>query len=250
MPYDRTKPKVTQLKRLAKVAEKPESKCEDMSFSSRVLSVRHLGLFYGTDSDHVRNGYGATLVDAIKVRIGAPVSDVWQHRRACFFKPYQSVGQSVVGAFDGLLLPAMTAVQALGLLGAMGSPYGVIGAACFPAAVELISGFVSLGQSLYHKIKYSPNQTAGERARVGEYFQDAVIRIALVIPLAMVSLVTVPAEFIRFFTRCVASLVKLVSGHDLSAHAKVSERTPLLQVQASEYVPRDPSRAGASPVMY
>lgn len=232
MPYDLTHHKVSRI--IPGLGNSAPLKCENVSFTTRIFSPRHLGLFYGTDIEDVRNGYGSTLLDALRERIAAPVDEVWQHKRACFFKPYQSVRQGVGGALDGLLLPAMTTIQALGLLGTFGSPYGVIGAACFSAAVELISGVLSLGQSLYHKIKYSPNQTVEERARAGEYFQDAVTRFALVIPLAMVSLVAVPAEFIRFFTRCIASLVKLVSGYDLSAHAEdsahveASERTHLL----------------------
>ncbi|OGV49568.1 MAG: hypothetical protein A3F46_10830 [Legionellales bacterium RIFCSPHIGHO2_12_FULL_42_9] len=117
----------------------------------------------------------------------------------------------------------------------------MIGAACVPSAVELISGFVSLGQSLYHKVKSKPNLTAEGRARAGEYFQDAVTRFALVIPLAMVSLAAVPAEFIRFFTRCIATLVHLASRDHSPARLETSEQTSLLQEESHASVAADPS---------
>ena len=133
MSYDSTHPKVSQISFLSKLANSSELNCEDVSFMARMISPRYLGLFYGTDMTGIRHAYGFTLLDALNARIVAPMTQVWEQRQACFFKPYQSVWQGLNGAFDGLFLPIMITIQALGLLGFWGSPYAVIGAACFPA---------------------------------------------------------------------------------------------------------------------
>ena len=188
------------------------------------------------DSAGVRNGYGSTLLDALHSRIKAPVTECWQQRRACFFKPYQSLWQGVGGAFDGLYLPVFTALSALELLGIFGgSPYVMVAVACIPAVFELISGFVSLGQSLYYKVKFSHNQTAEKRARSGEYFQDAIIRFAMVIPLAVVSMLAVPVEFIGDWERAFLEEMKGVKpeiGESIQSSLALSDETKAVLIEA------------------
>ena len=99
----------------------------------------------------------------------------------------------------------------LGTLGILANPYVVVAMICAPAVVELIAGMMSLSQAIYHKTKAMLTNDQAEHDKASEHFLDATTRFALVLPLAMICIVTFPLEVVRFFTRTIMSIAQLIN---------------------------------------
>lgn len=208
MAYNSKHPKVSSI--LKDLVNLPQPKLEDSGFLERIMSTRNLATFYGVDNYGNRAGYVEACSDAIKNRIQAPFTELWQQRRACFFKPYQSVTEGLLGFIDGIPNVVFNVLAGLGIFGNM---YVMIAATCLPAIIELVSAVVSLSQALFYQLKTLSPLSIGDQATASEYLQDGVTRLALVIPLALVSVAATLIGVMRFFTRSTSTLVHLVS-HD------------------------------------
>lgn len=177
----------------------------DGAYIDHLISLPNLASFYGTDVDGNRGGYGATFYDAFKSRIANPVTHCWHQRRPFFLKPYSSFSQVLADFFA--VVPNIV-LSLLAGLGIFGNFYLVVAAACIPAVIELVSGIIGLGQAFYYKCKSIIYKSDEEQERASQYFQDAITRLVLVVPLAVVSLTVAPIiGLIRLVTRSIATIV-------------------------------------------
>ena len=165
MPDVESQPKINP--RFAALVKSPPINCEQVAFVASFVAMRDLPVFYGTEQSGARHGYGSTLLETLQARITKPVSECWRHRQGCFFKPYPSFSRAVWGMMDGIALPVVTVIAAVGIYG---NPYVMVAAACIPAIIELIAGVWSLGSALYYQAKFLHNYNAEQRVKVGEYF--------------------------------------------------------------------------------
>ena len=211
---DKFKPDVLKksTSKLASMQLPPVDVVKD-SISGALDSIKNLLHFYGTDIDGNRDGYGSTISRAIKTNIAKPITEVWDHRRVYFFKPYQSVGTGLIEAMNGPLKTALSVSSALAIINYQ---YIIASWVCQPVLLELITGLTSLGLALYHKNNALSANDQKEHDIASEYFLDATTRFALVIPLTMLCIVSLPIDTARFLTRTLASLIQLISDCDLS----------------------------------
>ncbi len=230
MSYDSKSPKISSL--VPDIAFIAKPKIEDSSFLEQLLGMQSLAQFYGTDQNNNQAGYGATLLDALNNRIMEPVVGLWQQGHSCFFKPYETITQGFQGFLNG---PPNVVLTLLAALGIYGNIYLMATLSCLPAIISLIAGIVSLGQALFYKIK-SSNQDIEIQSKASEYLLDAVTRFALIVPLAVLSILATPIDFIRFFTRSIATLVQLGSNKGVVADT-VAEETDTKEVSGTYSTP-------------
>lgn len=191
---------------------------QDSSFAEVFLAVRSLGILYGTDKYGQRDSYLSSIQKALSNRIEQPILKWYEDPRTCFFKPYSNPLEGIQAAFMGFLNPICVVVCGLGLLGVWAAnPLSLLTQLCSPAILELIAGIVSLGQALWYKIKGTHYKSAADDEEAAVHFLDAVTRFALVLPLAAVSLIAAPLDFVRFITRAIATLVDVIVSKDENA---------------------------------
>lgn len=181
---------------------------QDSSFAETLFAFNHLGMFYGTDENNQRQDYLPTIIEALDERIGTPIAKWTANPRDCFFRPYFNRMEAANGFLNGFLTPLCGILAAFGVLGVWSAhPAAIIALFCGPAIIELIAGIVGLAQAFWHQMKAFYYQSASEQNEAASYFLDAVTRFALVIPLAVVSLVSAPFELVRFLTRGISTLM-------------------------------------------
>jgi hypothetical protein len=190
----------------------------DSSFIEMFLSIRNLGVFYGASQESEYGpvkqlGFYEALDEAFNQRIKKPIErwTIFAPPETCFFQPYTRP-EAAKSILFGLILPAAAIISGLGLIALHTvNPIGILVYFCLPAVVELISGLVGLGQALWHQLKVymasNDEDSLAAQALAERYFIDALVRFALVIPLAAVSLIATPLDLIRFFTRGISTLI-------------------------------------------
>lgn len=184
---------------------------QDSSFAETFFALNHLGMFYGTDEQNQRQGYLPTIQEALSERIKAPIVNWYADPKTCFFKPYFNRTELMNGFMNGFLTPLCGILAGFGVLGVWSAhPAAIIALFCGPALIELVAGIVGLGQAFWHQMKAFGYQSASEQNVAAAYFLDAITRFALVIPLAVVSLASVPLELVRFLTRGISTLIACV----------------------------------------
>ncbi len=180
----------------------------DSSFIETFLAVRDWGIFYGTDDLGNHDHFVDAIVKALQRRIGEPVGKWVANPRTCFFKPYDNKQEAANGFMHGIVNPLFVILGGLGYLGAWASnPVSLIAMLCAPAIMELLVGFFGLLNGLYRQAKFCHGSDVSEQEEARAYFLDAGLRFVLVIPLALVCLLSSPVECARFFTRAVSSLI-------------------------------------------
>ena len=192
----------------AEVARKQGLRSVNMSMYHQLTSAKDLRRFYGTDVDSRRDKYSSTIFNAIKTRVVEPVADCVAHPRDYFFKPYFSFGQAWNQGVDGPVCSTLLVTSALGVFGDL---YTTIALICLPAVIEWIAGLVSLAQASYFAGKSVLTKNATDMEISKEYLLDATTRFALVIPMAVVSMVALPFEAARFFTQIIETLTNHLS---------------------------------------
>jgi hypothetical protein len=162
----------------------------DAAKAPLVLSMS--SAFFQSTQQEVHEFY--TPTQAIETRVFGPVKTVFNNPKNHFFKRYESAASFVDGVVHGLFIPTLTVF----------SPSAAIGA-CLAAISELIIGIGSLGKAIYHLAK-------GETNKAKQYAWDGLSRLMLSPIMAVVSLLAMPVEVIRFFTRSIASLVHMAKN--------------------------------------
>ncbi len=163
----------------------------DVTTLPRVLSLS--GTFFEATSRGVSDFL--TPGDTFKQRIGAPLATCFSSCSSLknhFFRPYQSGASFIDGFVCGFFIPGMTVRIPVAAIGASISALG-----------ELIIGIGSMFQSLYHLAN-------GNIQLAKDYALDGVSRIMLSPALLIVSLLAMPVEVIRFFTRSITTLFEMV----------------------------------------
>jgi hypothetical protein len=180
---------------------------EDSCFAEVFLSIRSLGIFYGTDNKGQRDSCLLSIQKALDNRIGNPVVKWCEDPHTCFFKPYTKPIEGINAFVNGFFTPVCTLISGLGLLWAATNPVWLLIQLCGPAIIELCAGLVSLGQALWYQVKAVHYESAADQEEADAYFLDALTRFALTIPLAVASLIATPLDFVRFLTRAIATLI-------------------------------------------
>ena len=180
---------------------------EDSCFAEVFLSIRSLGIFYGTDNNGQRDSCLSSIQKALDNRIGNPVVKWYEDPHTCFFKPYTKPLEGFNAFVNGFFTPVWTLISGLGILWAASNPAWLLLQLCGPAIIELCSGIVSLGQALWYQVKAMHYESPEDQEEANVYFLDALTRFALVVPLAIVTLIATPLDFVRFITRSIATLV-------------------------------------------
>lgn len=148
------------------------------------------GAFYeGTESD-VHRFY--TPADAFNRRICGPLTTCFSTPRHFFFRPYGSGASAVDGFISGLFIPGLCVLN----------PVAAVGV-CIGALIELVLGFAFAVKALVHAVK-------GETAMAKQYAWDGLSRLMLSPVLALLSIISMPIEMIRFFTRSISTLINFV----------------------------------------
>lgn len=181
---------------------------KDSSFTESFVSLKTHGVFYGTDTNNQREGYLVSVQKALEERIKDPIMTWCKDPKTCFFKPYQDTREGFDGLTSGVVNPLLAVLCGLGFFGAWAThPAAIIALFCTPALFELVAGVVGLIKSAWYQLKYLYTHAEEEQNEAATYFLDAMTRLALVLPLAIVSLISAPFEFIRFITRSLSSIV-------------------------------------------
>jgi hypothetical protein len=160
----------------------------DITKLPRVLSLSNA--FFQTTTREAHDFY--TPRDAFKNRIGAPLTTCVSDLKNHFFRPYASGASFFDGFAFGFFIPSLTAL----------SPAAAIGA-CLSALGELVIGMGALLKSLFYLAK-------GDTGLAKRYALDGITRVMLSPVLAIVSLLAMPVEVVRFFTRTIVTLFELV----------------------------------------
>jgi hypothetical protein len=194
----------------------------DSSFTEVFLSLRSLGIFYGTHQDGKRDDFVPTFKKAVYDRIAAPVTYWKSDLKSCFFKPYENRNEGVNALGLGLIVPLMTLLTGLGVITAGFSLVNLLGFFSLPAFVELAAGIVGLCQAAWYQAKAvyyvkddEKNEEAQELAK--SYFLDAGVHLALVLPMLFVTLVSAPFDLARFITRTIATFVDCLTPTKVSS---------------------------------
>ncbi|MBA3537641.1 MAG: hypothetical protein H0T84_13710 [Tatlockia sp.] len=184
----------------------------DSSFTEVFLSLRSLGIFYGTDKYGTRENFGVALKKALNERIIDPVIYWKNDLKNCFFKPYENKNEGVNALGLGLIVPLMTLLTGLGVITAGFSLINLLGFFSLPAFVELAAGIVGLCQAAWYQAKaiyYIKDEVQNNEAQelAKSYFLDAGVHFALVLPMLFVTLVSAPFDLARFITRTIATFI-------------------------------------------
>lgn len=129
----------------------------------------------------------------LKDRLWLPLAD--RCRFSYFASPYRSVGDfgwnflaGPVAGFGSVLVPYVSVTLLI-----------------IPALGELLMSLSSFAKSLFYLCK-------GDTKQAGAYFRDGLMRFMLAPCLAILCVVAVPFEVVRFIVRCISSLVHAVKS--------------------------------------
>lgn len=197
---------------------------QDSSFTEVFLSLRNLGVFYGTDNKGQHDSYLFSIQKALETRIEQPIVKWCEDPHTCFFKPYSGKKEGLSAFINGFFNPLWVVVCGLGLVGAAAAnPVSLLTQFCTPSIIELIVGIVGLAQALWYQMKSWYYQSEADYDEATTYFLDAVTRFALIIPLAVVTLISGPLDFVRYITRCIATLIDVTISEDVKEENTVPD---------------------------
>jgi len=185
----------------------------DTTLLLRLTNFTYVTKFYGTDSLGERDGYLSTINRAMTDRIATPINECFSQKRNYFFKPYTSAPQFLYNSIHGYFLTNNAYNASMGMLG---NSFFTLNMLVLPAVIELVSGITSLFSALYHLTIAKTRNDRAELTKAKEYCLDATTRLVLVIPLATASIVSIPFEIARFFTKTISILTKIITDVDLS----------------------------------
>ena len=185
----------------------------DTTLIHRLTNFPFVTKFYGTDSHGERDGYLSTINRAMKDRVVTPINECLGQKRKYFFKPYNSAPQLLYNSIHGYFLTSNAYYASMGMLS---NSLFTLSMLCLPAVIELVSGITSLLSALYHLTIAKTRNDRAELTKAKEFCLDATTRLVLVIPLAAVSIASIPFEIARFFTKTISILTKVITEIDLS----------------------------------
>jgi len=187
----------------------------DTSLMIRFTAFPYVTKFYGTDINGERDGYFSTINRAMKDRIITPINECLSQKQKYFFKPDSSLLQFVQNTFHGVNLTTCAYYAAMGM---PVNTFATITMFYLPAIIELVSGITSLLSAVYHLTQYKIRNDRIELNKAKEYCLDATTRLVLTIPLAAISIASIPFEITRFFTKIISLLTKIITEVDLSEY--------------------------------
>ncbi|MBA2652688.1 MAG: hypothetical protein H0U73_10535 [Tatlockia sp.] len=187
------------------------TRVDDSSITEELLNIPELGKLLGTRQDGSHDDFGTTVKTMLHERIGKPIGKWVAEPRSFFFKQYTKQ-ETVKAVLLGFVAPLMTLLTGFGVISISLMLPNLLGFFALPATIELLAGIVSLGQAAWSKAwavyyRANPEQSSAMNQDAEDYFNDFIVRFALVVPLAIVSFLSAPVDLIRFLTRSISTLI-------------------------------------------
>jgi hypothetical protein len=156
-----------------------------------------------------QDGYKAGFA-SIKDRTCSPLADYFSHFASPYRKGSEFSWNFLAGpvAGFGLLVPYVTGILLI-----------------IPAIGELLISMSSFAKAIFYLSK-------GEKEQASAFFRDGLMRFMLTPCLALLCVIAVPLECIRFLVRCVSTLVHVVRacfrpGEEVVMQVEPTEPRPL-----------------------